>query len=159
MLVFKEFCKKITNLLLPVNKTRIFYKQRSAPKQVWKMKRVNISITKSIKLCKNLKEEKYEEKCRRGKWSKEEYLSTWIANKRKIFKAHESGQVNSSRKKLKKSDYKDLDEAVFTCFKNARSNNIPVTEMIIKETLLLRKHIFRQILKSSLELLKHSLML
>ena len=86
-------------------------------------------------------------------------ISTWIANKRKIFEGYESGQVNSSQKKLKKIDYKDLDEAVFTWFKNARSSNIPVTEIIIKETLLLQKHIFRQILKSSLELLKRSLML
>ena len=42
-------------------------------------------------------------------------------------------QVNSSRKKLKKSDNKDLDEAVFTWFKNARSNNIPFNGIIIKE--------------------------
>ena len=60
-------------------------------------------------------------------------ISTWIANKRKIFEGYESGQVNSSQKKLKKIDYKDLDEAVFTWFKNARSNNIPVTEIIIKD--------------------------
>ena len=42
-------------------------------------------------------------------------------------------QVNSSRKKLIKSDNKDLDEAVFTWFKNARSNNIPFNGIIIKE--------------------------
>ena len=41
--------------------------------------------------------------------------------------------MNSSRKKLKKSDNKDLDEAVFTWFKNVRSNNIPVNGIIIKE--------------------------
>ena len=44
---------------------------------------------------------------------------------KKIFEAYESGQVNSSRKKLEKDDNKNLDEAVFTSFKNARSNNIP----------------------------------
>lgn len=34
---------------------------------------------------------------------------------------------------FKKSDKKDLDEAVFTWFKNARSNNIPVNGNVIKE--------------------------
>ena len=43
------------------------------------------------------------------------------------------GQVNSSRKKLKKCDNEDLEEAVFTWFKNSRSNNIPVNGIIIKE--------------------------
>ena len=63
-------------------------------------------------------------------------ISTWIPNKRKFFEAYESGQVNLSRKKLKKSDNKDLDEAVFTWLKNAHSNNIPVTGIIIKEKAL-----------------------
>ena len=44
--------------------------------------------------------------------------------------------MNSSRKKLKKSDSKDLDEAVFTWFKNVRPNNIPVNGIIIKEKAL-----------------------
>ena len=64
---------------------------------------------------------------------KKNTISTWIADKRKIFEAYESGQVNSSRKKLKKSANKDLDEAVFTWFKNARLNNVPVNGIIIKE--------------------------
>ena len=44
--------------------------------------------------------------------------------------------MNSSRKKSKKSDNKDLDEAVFTWFKNACSNNIPVNRIIIKQKAL-----------------------
>ena len=40
------------------------------------------------------------------------------------------------RKKLKKSDNKNLDEAVFTWFKNVRSNNIPVNGSIIREKAL-----------------------
>ena len=67
---------------------------------------------------------------------KKNTISTWIVNKRKIFEAYESGQVNSSRKKLKKSDNKDLDEAVFTLFKNPLSNNILVNGIIIKEKAL-----------------------
>ena len=37
---------------------------------------------------------------------------------------------------MKKSDNKDLDVAVFTWFKNVRSNNIPVNGIIIKEKAL-----------------------
>ena len=48
----------------------------------------------------------------------------------------ESGQVSSSRKKMKKSGNKDLDESVFTWFKNARSNKISVDGIIIKEKAL-----------------------
>ena len=68
---------------------------------------------------------------------KKNTISTMIANKRKIFEAYESGQVNSSRKKFKKSDNKDLGEAVFTWLKNAHSNNIPVNRIIIKERVLI----------------------
>ena len=64
---------------------------------------------------------------------KKNTISIWIPNKRKMFEAYESSQVNSWRKKLKKSDNKELDEAVLTWFKNARSNNIPVNRIIIKE--------------------------
>ena len=56
-----------------------------------------------------------------------------MANRTKIIEAYESSQVNPSRKMFKKSDNKDLDEAVFTWFKNARSNNIPVNGNVIKE--------------------------
>ena len=38
----------------------------------------------------------------------------------------------SRRKKLKKSHNKDLHEAAFTWFKNARSTNIPANRIIIK---------------------------
>ena len=48
----------------------------------------------------------------------------------------ESGQVSSSRKKVKKSGNKDLDESVFTWFKNARSSKISVDGIIIKEKAL-----------------------
>ena len=65
---------------------------------------------------------------------KKNIISTWIVNK--IFEAYESGQVNSSRKMLKKSDNKDLDKAVFTWFRNARSNKTPVKGIIIKEKAL-----------------------
>ena len=44
--------------------------------------------------------------------------------------------INPSRKKFKKSDNKDLDEVVFTWFKNMRSNNIPVNGNVFKEEAL-----------------------
>ena len=54
----------------------------------------------------------------------------------KIIEASVSGQVDPSRKKLKKSDAKDLDEVVFTWFKNVRSNNLLVKGNVIKEKAL-----------------------
>ena len=101
------------------------------------MERVNISITEKYKALQKIEEGKITMKSVAEEYgAKKNTISTWIANKRKIFEAYESGQVNSSRKKLKKSDNKDLDEAVFSWFKNARSNNIPVNGIIIKEKAL-----------------------
>ena len=101
------------------------------------MKRVNISITEKYKALQKIEEGKSMKKSIAEEYGvKKNTISTWIANKRKIIEAYESGQVNSSRKKLKKSDNKDLDEAVFTWFKNVRSNNSPVNGIIIKEKAL-----------------------
>ena len=101
------------------------------------MKRVNISITEKYKALQKIEEGKSTKKSVAQEYGiKKNTISTWIANERKIFEAYETGQVNLSRKKLKKSDNKDLDEAVFTWFKNARSNNIPVNGIIIKEKAL-----------------------
>ena len=63
-------------------------------------------------------------------------ISAWIADKGKIFEAYQSGQVNANRKNLKRSNSKDLDEAVSTWFKNARSNKISFNGIIIKEKAL-----------------------
>ena len=103
------------------------------------MKRINISITEKYKALQKIakKEGKSTKKSVAEEYGvKKNTISTWIANKRKIFEAYESGQVNWSRKKLKKNDDKDLDEAVFTWFKSSRSNNIPVNRIIIKEKAL-----------------------
>ena len=82
------------------------------------MKRVNISITERYKALQKTEEGiNYKEKCRRGKWCKEGYHFHIDCKQKKIFEAYESGQVNSSQEKLKKSDNKDLDESVFTSFK------------------------------------------
>ena len=101
------------------------------------MKRVNISITEKYKALPKIEEGKSTKKSIAEEYGvKKNTISTWIANKRKIIEAYESGQMNSSRKKLKKSDNKDLDEAVFTWFNNLRSNNIPVNGIIIKKKAL-----------------------
>ena len=67
---------------------------------------------------------------------KKNAISAAVANKRKIIEAYESGQLNSSQEKLKKSDNNDLDEAVFTWFKNPQSSNIPANGIIIKKKAL-----------------------
>ena len=115
---------------------------------MWKLKRVNISITEKYKALQKIEEGKSTKKSVAEEYGvKKNTISTWIGNKRKIFEAYESIQVNSFPEKLKKSDNKDLDEAVFTWFKNASSSNIPVNGIIIKEkTLTLAK---------SLELTSH----
>ena len=97
------------------------------------MKRRNISIAEKYKALEKIEEGKSTKKSVADEYGvKKNNISTWIANKRIIFEVYESDQVNSSRKKFKKSDNKDLDEAV-TSFKNVRSNNIPVNGIIIKE--------------------------
>ena len=76
------------------------------------MKRVNISITEKYKALQKTEEGKSTKKSIAEEYRvKKNTIFTWITNKRKIIEAYESGQVNSSRKKLKKSDNKDLDEA------------------------------------------------
>ena len=99
------------------------------------MKRVNISITEKYKALQKIEEGKSTKKSIAEEHGVKKN-TIFTANKRKIIEAYESGQVNSSRKKLKKSDNKDLDEVVFTWFKNVRSNNIPVNGIIIKEKAL-----------------------
>ena len=98
------------------------------------MKRINISKTEKYKPFQNIEEGRSAKKSVSEEYGvKKNTISIWIPNKRKMFEAYESSQVNSWQKKLKKSDNKELDEAVFTWFKNARSNNIPVNRIIIKE--------------------------
>ena len=79
------------------------------------MKRVNISITEKCKALQKIEEGKSTKKSVAEEYGvKKNTSSIWIANKRKVFEVYESGQVNSSRKKLEKSGNKDLDEAVFS---------------------------------------------
>ena len=62
-------------------------------------------------------------------------ISTWIAKKKGEKSLKHKNSVRC-RKKLKKSDNKNLDEAVFTWFKNVRSNKIPVNGSITREKAL-----------------------
>ena len=101
------------------------------------MKWVNISITEKYKALQKNEEGKSTKKSVTEEYGvKKNTISTWIANKRRILEAYDSGQVNSSWKKFNKNDNKDLDEAVFTFFKNALSDSIPVNGVIIKEKAL-----------------------
>ena len=79
------------------------------------MKRVNISITEKCKTLQKIEEGQSTKKSVPEEYGvKKNTFSTWIANKRKIFEPYEFGQVNSCRKKLNKSDNKDLDQVFFT---------------------------------------------
>ena len=78
------------------------------------MKRVIISITEKYKALQKIEEGKSTKKRVTEEYGvKKNTISTWIVNKRKIFEAYVSVQVNSSQEKWNKSDNKDLDEAFF----------------------------------------------
>ena len=69
------------------------------------MKSVNTSITEKYKALQKIEEGKSTKvNVTEEQDVKRNTISTWIANKRKIIEVYESGQVNSSRKRLKKSD-------------------------------------------------------
>ena len=76
----------------------------------------------------NWRRKKYEEKCLRGIWCKDEYDFHMDCKQKKIFEAHESVQTTSIQWSPR--------WAVFTWFKNAHANNIPVNRIIIKEKAL-----------------------
>ena len=63
-------------------------------------------------------------------------VSTWLANKDKILAAYESGEINPKRQKVKRAENEDLDKAVYTWFHNTRTNNIPVSGVVLKEKAL-----------------------
>lgn len=77
------------------------------------MKTRIISITKKQKALKKYKKVKERKKYFTGYGVKKNRISIWIANKTKIMEAYESDQINHSREKLRKSDKRDLDEAIF----------------------------------------------
>ena len=100
------------------------------------MKRVNILITENInsniKRCRNLKKEKEHKNVAEEFGVKKNTISTWISNRTKIIDACEFNQVNSSRKKLKKSDKKDLGEAVFTSSRTCAQKILLSKEILSK---------------------------
>ena len=51
-------------------------------------------------------------------------VSTWVKNKAKLFTALE--QCSNKRKKLRESDYKRVDDAVFKWLLSKRSQDIPI---------------------------------
>ena len=59
-------------------------------------------------------------------------VSTWLANKDKILAAYESGEINPKRQKMKRH----LDKAVYTWFHNTRTNNVPVSGVVLKKKAL-----------------------
>ena len=64
-------------------------------------------------------------------------VSTWLANKDKIFAAYESGEINPKRQKMKKrAENENLDKAVYSWFHNTRANNVPVSGVVLREKAL-----------------------
>ena len=61
-------------------------------------------------------------------------VSTWVKNKAKLFNAMK--QRSNKRKKLKESDYKQVDDVVFKWFLSKRSRDISIDGVFIKEKAL-----------------------
>ena len=98
-----------------------------------KIETVHTSITTKYKSGENRRRKKNKKSVAEEYSAKENTISKWIPNRTKIIESCDSSQVNPSWKKLKMSDNKDLDEAVFTWFKNVPSNNIAIKGNAIKE--------------------------
>ena len=59
-------------------------------------------------------------------------ISTWIKNKDKVLSSPEEGQ-NVKRQKLRGAAHETLDQAIFKCFLNIRSQNVPLLDAIVQE--------------------------
>ena len=59
-------------------------------------------------------------------------LSTWIKNKQNILSALEQGS-NPKRQKLRYANHENRDKAVLTWFLSLRSQNIPISALLIQE--------------------------
>ena len=58
-------------------------------------------------------------------------VSTWLKNRGKLFTALEKS--SSKRKKVRESNYTDIDNVVFKWFLSQRGNSIPIDGTFIKE--------------------------
>lgn len=63
-------------------------------------------------------------------------VSTILKNKTKVIDAIESGNVRANRKRLKKGNFENVDDAVLQWFKAKRNQNVPVSGPLIKEKAL-----------------------
>ena len=55
------------------------------------------------------------------------------ANKEKTMTAFSSRTINLKRKNVKAEKHEDLDKVVFSRFMSARSNNIPVSRLVLQK--------------------------
>ena len=60
-------------------------------------------------------------------------ISDWMKKQDDIYKEFESGQCSASKKAEKGCKYEKVDNAIFTWFNQARSNNIPISGQILLE--------------------------
>lgn len=63
-------------------------------------------------------------------------LSTFLKNRSKLESQKQSALLGSHRKKIRFSNFQDVDAAVFTWFQDIRSRNIPVSGPLIREKAL-----------------------
>jgi len=60
-------------------------------------------------------------------------LYTILKEKEKIMKAHNNGNFDRDRKKLRTADFADVDKALLIWFKQARSQQVPISGPILME--------------------------
>jgi transposase-like protein len=59
-------------------------------------------------------------------------LSTWLKSKDNIIQAYETSAFGPATKKMRTADFPDVEKALDLWFRDARSNNVPVSGPILK---------------------------
>ena len=67
-------------------------------------------------------------------------LYTILKGKEKIMKAHNNGDFDRDQKKLRTADFSDVDKALIIWFKQARSQQVPISGLILMEKANTHKH-------------------
>ena len=60
-------------------------------------------------------------------------ISTILKEKHKIVRAYEEGSYSDKRKKMRQSDYPDLNKALSQWFRTVRSSNVPLSGPLLQE--------------------------
>ena len=91
------------------------------------LKRKQFSIDVKYKALKDIEKGEKKSKIAASLGIVHNTLSTWIKDKDKIISAYETCETEPKRKKLRASDYEDVDRALLQWFTDARKRDLPVS--------------------------------